>query len=99
MHLQKLLKDPSKAVVTLRLDDAGNVWHVEYRSDDMVRTPWLLTILQYHDSLTSKLQRTSPSVTVLNPTPGPQPHLNKPIVLTPDGRVPVKEVEKSFLQK
>jgi hypothetical protein len=28
--------------------------------------------------------------------PAPQPHLNKPVVLSPDGKVPEKEVEKSF---
>jgi hypothetical protein len=38
-------------------------------------------------------------VRILTQAPGPQPALNKPIVLTPDGKIPVPEVEKTFLQK
>lgn len=30
---------------------------------------------------------------------GPQPELNKPVVLSPEGKKPVEEEEKSFLQK
>ncbi|RPB16910.1 hypothetical protein P167DRAFT_561872 [Morchella conica CCBAS932] len=41
----------------------------------------------------------SPTVRILTQAPGPQPALNKPIVLTPDGKIPVPEVEKTFLQK
>jgi len=32
-------------------------------------------------------------------TPGPQPHLNKPVVLNPEGKVEGEEPEKTFLQK
>ncbi|KAF2771527.1 hypothetical protein EJ03DRAFT_30806 [Teratosphaeria nubilosa] len=31
--------------------------------------------------------------------PGPTPRLNKPVVLSPDGKAPEKEPEKTFLQK
>jgi len=34
-----------------------------------------------------------------NPTPGPQPFLNKPIVLNAEGKLPEPDVEKTFLQK
>lgn len=40
-----------------------------------------------------------PKVEILRPAPAPQPHLNRPVVLSPDGKLPEKEVEKSFLQK
>ncbi|KAL0633507.1 hypothetical protein Q9L58_007614 [Maublancomyces gigas] len=72
------LKDPSTAVVTLRLDGAGDVWHVEFSSNSSSSTP---------------------KVTILKPTPGPQPHLNKPVVLTSEGKIPEVEVEKTLLQK
>lgn len=35
-HAQDSLKDPSTAVVTLRLDEAGDVWHVEFSSNSSV---------------------------------------------------------------
>ena len=38
-------------------------------------------------------------VTVKPPVQGPQPHLNKPVVLNQDGKVEEKEPEKSFFQK
>lgn len=34
---QDSLKVPSAAVVTLRLDEAGDVWHVEFSSNSSVR--------------------------------------------------------------
>ncbi|KAL9094689.1 MAG: hypothetical protein Q9165_002959 [Trypethelium subeluteriae] len=33
------------------------------------------------------------------PVQGPQPHLNKPVVLNPEGKVDEKEPEKTFIQK
>lgn len=33
---QDSLKDPSIAAVTLRLDEAGDVWHVEFSSNSSV---------------------------------------------------------------
>jgi len=39
------------------------------------------------------------SVEVVKVKPGPVPHLNKPVVLNPDGKVEEKEPEKSFFQK
>ena len=40
-----------------------------------------------------------PKALVLPETKGPQPQLNKPVVLTPAGKKPEEEQEKSFLQK
>ncbi|KAI9717347.1 MAG: hypothetical protein M1828_007235 [Chrysothrix sp. TS-e1954] len=38
-------------------------------------------------------------VVIERPVPGPTPHLNKPVVLSPDGKAPEAEPEKSFIQK
>lgn len=94
---QDSLKDPSIAAVTLRLDEAGDVWHVEFSSNSSV---FLLPPVCHGFKFSDKdLQSSSPKVTILKPTPGPQPHLNKPVVLTSEGKIPEQEVEKTFLQK
>ena len=38
------------------------------------------------------------SVEISRPLPGPTPHLNKPVVVSPDGKVESQEQEKTFLQ-
>ncbi|KZF22710.1 hypothetical protein L228DRAFT_260855 [Xylona heveae TC161] len=38
-------------------------------------------------------------VELVKPNKGAEPHLNKPIVLNPDGKMPQKEPEKTILQK
>jgi hypothetical protein len=38
-------------------------------------------------------------VDVLLPTPAPQPILNKPVILSPEGTVEAEKVEKSMIQK
>jgi hypothetical protein len=43
--------------------------------------------------------QTDAVVQVLEIAEGPQPVLNKPVVVSEDGKVPQKEEEKSFLQK
>lgn len=97
------MKVPSTVVVTLRLDEAGDVWHVEFSSNSSVRLlPFVFFfffpfyISEYSDE---DLQSSTPKVTILKSTPGPQPHLNKPVVLTPEGKIPEVEIEKTFLQK
>ncbi|KAI5852912.1 hypothetical protein DFP73DRAFT_628270 [Morchella snyderi] len=75
----KTLKHPENADITVRVDDTGKAWHVQYKAGDEASS--------------------SPTVRILTQAPGPQPVLNKPIVLTPDGKIPVPEVEKTFLQK
>jgi len=39
------------------------------------------------------------AIEIIRTKPGPKPHLNKPIVLSPDGKLPEKEQEKTLLQK
>ncbi|KAI5848174.1 hypothetical protein BZA05DRAFT_457376 [Tricharina praecox] len=41
----------------------------------------------------------APKVMVVKAAPGVMPELNKPIVLTADGKIPVPQVEKTLLQK
>jgi len=41
----------------------------------------------------------APRVKVLKTVKGQQPHLNRPVVLSPEGKVAVPEVEKTMLQK
>jgi hypothetical protein len=40
-----------------------------------------------------------PSVELVRAEPGPRPHLNRPVVISPDGQSPQEVVEKTFFQK
>lgn len=42
---------------------------------------------------------TGPQVELVQSAPGTQPHLNRPVVVSPDGQNTEEVVEKSFLQK
>ncbi|KAF8473162.1 hypothetical protein BDZ91DRAFT_714093 [Kalaharituber pfeilii] len=55
----------------------------------------------YHiEFSTTESKSIPPQVIVLSNAPaGPTPHLNKPIVVGPDGKIPVTPAEKTFLQK
>lgn len=55
----------------------------------------------YHVSLaaSSNSKASGPRVELVSSTPGTHPHLNRPVVLRPDGESPEEVVEKSFLQK
>ena len=80
----------------LHLDEAGNVWHVAISTIPMPK-PVKGKIVN------GKRQPPAPVpqiiVDVLLPTPAPQPILNKPIVLSPEGTVEAEKVEKTMLQK
>jgi len=80
----------------LHLDEAGNVWHVAISTIPMPK-PVKGKIVN------GKRQPPAPVpqiiVDVLLPTPAPQPILNKPIVLSPEGIVEAEKVEKTMLQK
>jgi len=80
----------------LHLDEAGNVWHVAI-STILMPKPVKGKIVN------GKRQPPAPVpqiiVDVLLPTPAPQPILNKPIVLSPEGTVEAEKVEKTMLQK
>ncbi|KAJ5734209.1 hypothetical protein N7493_002995 [Penicillium malachiteum] len=54
----------------------------------------------YHVSLAaSKAPSGTPQVELVSTEPGAQPHLNRPIVVGPDGQNPEQEPEKTFFQK
>jgi len=80
----------------LHLDEAGNVWHVSISAIPMPK-PAKGKIVN------GKRQPPAPVpqiiVDVLLPIPAPQPILNKPIVLSPEGTVEAEKVEKTMLQK
>ncbi|KAK5736739.1 hypothetical protein LTR17_007244 [Elasticomyces elasticus] len=71
----------------LHLNNNGELYHVGFKASDY--------------GTSSKVSNTKDGVSVelLKIRPGPTPHLNKPVVVNPDGSVPAKEPEKSFLQK
>ncbi|KAJ5778558.1 hypothetical protein N7520_001804 [Penicillium odoratum] len=54
----------------------------------------------YHVSLASMSGKTSgPQVQLVSNEPGTQPHLNRPVVVSPDGSNPEDVPEKTFFQK
>lgn len=55
----------------------------------------------YHIGFATSAKRSGDEVEIeiVKRSPGPQPVLNKPIVLNADGKIDSKEPEKSFLQK
>ncbi|KAL7276926.1 hypothetical protein RUND412_000070 [Rhizina undulata] len=75
--LEKVLEKNPKVV--LRVDEKGDVWHVEVRQ--------------------GQEEYSTPSIALARPSPETVPHLNKPIVLRPDGKIPEPEAQKTFLQK
>ena len=79
-----------QGTISLHLNAEGEVWRVAFHSSRK-------SITSSHNG--GDIGDDKPRVEILGPTPAPQPHLNKPVVLSPDGKLPEKEVEKSFLQK
>ncbi len=79
-----------KGTISLHVSAEGEVWRVAFHSS----SPSLK--INHYDG---EEGTDWPMVEILRPAPAPQPHLNKPVMLSPDGKVPEKEVERSFLQK
>ncbi len=79
-----------QGTIRLHINAEGEIWRAAFHSSRKT-TP------TSQDG--SNTEDGKPKVDVVRPAPAPQPHLNKPVVLSPDGKVPEKEVEKSFLQK
>ncbi len=75
-----------QGAVTLHLDAKGEVWHVDYRAFPARRR-------------TDGTKGEHLEVEIVSPTPGPQPHLNVPVVLNPEGKIPEEVVEKPFWQR
>ncbi|KAI5794485.1 hypothetical protein DFH27DRAFT_654566 [Peziza echinospora] len=87
------LKNTEKpAQITLYIDHDGYPFNLEYTlaADATPSTT---------NSKSSSSSSSPATVIIVTQPAGPVPHLNKPVVLDPDGKLPVPEVEKTFLQK
>ena len=71
----------------LHLNAAGQLYHVGFKASEQGG----------HSK--SGQKKDGLDVEVVRMRKGPAPHLNKPVVLNPDGKVDDKPEEKSFLQK
>lgn len=82
----------------LMVDAQGEPLHVALRS---VHTQPLAvkTSKQSGSAQSPPPQQRPITVEIVRQLPGPQPELNKPVVLSPDGKLEDKEPEKTFLQK
>lgn len=70
----------------LHLGPANEVYHVSLAASSVLDTK-------------SQAKAAGPQVELVASTPGTQPHLNRPVVIRPDGQNTEEVVEKSFLQK
>jgi len=71
----------------LHINSSGELYHVGFKAGDL------------GSNSRESEKRDGLRVEVLRVNPGPTPHLNKPVVMNPDGSTPEKEPEKTFLQK
>lgn len=76
--------DISKSLA-LHVDDSGRVWNVGFGAERL--------------GPGASATKDGLSVTVVVPAPGPTPHLNRPVVLNPDGRIEAPAQGKTFFQK
>jgi hypothetical protein len=80
-------------LLSLHLDgETGEVYHVG------VSAPGELTALNGNGNKKTK-EKERVSVKLVKASQGPQPKLNRPVILDAEGKVPEKEPEKSFFQK
>ncbi|KAK6357888.1 hypothetical protein TWF730_007245 [Orbilia blumenaviensis] len=79
----KILRSGYAATITLHVDEQGEIFHAEYDAVELAKGA----------------EKLEPEILVIRPYDGAKPVLNKPVVLMPDGKLPQKEEEKTFLQK
>lgn len=79
----------SQPKLVLHTDGADEVYHLGFEAESRPTGP----------SSTNWNAGSTLLVEIKKTKLGPTPHLNKPIVLSPDGKLPEKEQEKTFLQK
>lgn len=84
-------KNGGMKTLTLHLDHDGNPFYVGFGATT--------TSKDRQDSGKKSGGSEGLKVIVKPPVQGPQPHLNKPVVLNADGKADEKEPEKSFIQK
>lgn len=75
-----------KPAIQLHLGPTHEVYHVSLRSTSL-------------SSSNTTVTETNPDIELVPTEAGPHPHLNRPIVVNPDGQGPQEPVEKTFLQK
>ncbi|KAK4993181.1 hypothetical protein LTR66_000120 [Elasticomyces elasticus] len=86
--------------LTLHVDNEGEVYHIGYSATQKPAA-------SAKSSKSGKDKGDKPAalageelkVEIVRQKAGPQPYLNKPVVLNPDGKVESEEPQKSFLQK
>lgn len=74
----------SRPTVQLHLGPENEVYHVSVKLSSSSDTP---------------TAESGPIVELVPSTAGPRPHLNRPIVVSPDGQGPQEVVEKTFFQR
>ena len=79
--------------IQLHLNTAGDLYHIGFVASSLPSSS------KNGKGKQSGNAQDGLSVEVVRMQKGPEPHLNKPVVLSADGKVPQKEPEKSFLQK
>ena len=80
--------------VQLHVNAAGEVYHVGFVASEVPRSSKSGKAKKGQDDGEDVL-----GVEVVRVKQGEPPHLNKPVVLDAEGKLPQKEAEKSFLQK
>ncbi|KAI9811702.1 MAG: hypothetical protein M1832_000699 [Thelocarpon impressellum] len=70
--------------LTLHLDAGGAVQHVGFHASEPSR---------------GERDDERPRVLLVKPSPGPSPHVNRPVLVDADGKAPEKPEERSLLQK
>lgn len=74
-----------KPAIQLHLGPTQQVYHVSLRLSS--------------SSSNTTTTETDPDIELVPTEAGPRPHLNRPIVVNPDGQGPQEPIEKTFLQK
>jgi hypothetical protein len=81
------------STATLHLDEKGDAQHVSFRSSSVQQQTGgseQVSALEGIDTIQVRLETARA---------GPEPHVNKPVMVDADGKEPVVEVQKSLLQR
>ncbi|KAF3927599.1 hypothetical protein AA313_de0207836 [Arthrobotrys entomopaga] len=80
----KIFQPNNLGTITLHVDEKAEIFHIEYDSVEWVKEG----------------EKPETEIIIIRPFLGAQPVLNKPVVLTAEGKMaPPKNEEKTFLQK
>ncbi|KAL2832379.1 hypothetical protein BDW59DRAFT_139142 [Aspergillus cavernicola] len=81
--------DSRKPTLRLHISPSNEVYHVSLSSDSTTST----------SSSSSSSSPGNLHIEIVTDEVGPSPHLNRPVVLSPDGKSPEEEPEKTLFQK